>query len=463
MPAVKAAKIATRANKLLSTTLQVADKLTDVAHVVNSPLGKTIANTVPVVSTGLIAGGQALTGNTAGATQTLMTMGLPMVGSFGGKALKGLSENGGRVLGNLAEMSSNPAASRMMGNMGNLLGNRAVQNTLSATATGVSTLGMYAPTLMQGNQAIQTLQQWQAGAVGPDGKPVGAQDVFKAFMDTGTAATGARMQQRMNANALNNPNANGNPEFGIPTRQDPKLNPGEVQITGYQNGMPVVRHGPDVDPATLKIHQDMAWQTGRDWNPMSRLDGALNPFNAGNPLNPFVNRALGLPTPAGPAAPRFGSRGYEFNMEDVKHRQMTESALTRAQELRQKGDIEGANRLELEAQEFQMRSQAYNQIANDPTQRDLRGDNYIAARRQPTVRPGGHKTGDISTHGRLSPQRNRASGHTNTEADGFVQSHHPIQDEWAKQFAAAIPNSALERRFSHFNKHLIDFILNRLN
>jgi ADP-ribosyltransferase exoenzyme len=142
-----------------------------------------------------------------------------------------------------------------------------------------------------------------------------------------------------------------------------------------------VRHGPGVDPATLKIHQDMAWQTGRDWNPMSRLGGALNPFNAGNPLNPLINRALGLPTATGPAAPRFGGRGYEFNMEDFKHRQMTESTLARAQELRQKGDIVGANRLELQAQQYRLQADQYALIANDPNQRNLRGDNYIAADR----------------------------------------------------------------------------------
>jgi hypothetical protein len=309
-------------------------------------------------------------------------MGLPMVGNMGGKVLNNLSQNGGRVLSNLADVSTNPAASRMMGNMGDLLNNRAVQNTLNATATGVRTLGMSAPTVIAGKQVMDVFNQWNSGALGPDGKPIAdAGDLISSVGNMFGSAYGAKAQMRANRNALNNPNAQGNPEFGVPTRQDPKMAPGEVKIDGYRNGMPVVRHGGDVDPATLKIHQDMAWQTGRDWNPMSRLGGALNPFNAGNPLNPLINRALGLPTATGPAAPRFGSRGYEFNMEDVKHRQMTESVLTRAQESRQQGDIEGANRLELQAQEFQMRSQAYIQIANDPTQRDLRGDNYIAARR----------------------------------------------------------------------------------
>jgi hypothetical protein len=48
-------------------------------------------------------------------------------------------------------------------------------------------------------------------------------------------------------------------------------------------------------------------------------------------------------------------------------------------------------------------------------------------------RPGGYRTGDFDSHGRLSPGVNRAPGHTNTRADGFVQSHHGIQREWAKR------------------------------
>jgi len=43
------------------------------------------------------------------------------------------------------------------------------------------------------------------------------------------------------------------------------------------------------------------------------------------------------------------------------------------------------------------------------------------------------KTGDIDPYGQLSPVSNRAVGHTNTKADGFVQIHHPIQDAWAKK------------------------------
>ncbi|MFC7422029.1 RHS repeat-associated core domain-containing protein [Iodobacter arcticus] len=47
--------------------------------------------------------------------------------------------------------------------------------------------------------------------------------------------------------------------------------------------------------------------------------------------------------------------------------------------------------------------------------------------------PNGYKTHDADAHGNLSPACNRASGHSNTRDDGFIQSHHPVQDEWAKQ------------------------------
>ena len=47
--------------------------------------------------------------------------------------------------------------------------------------------------------------------------------------------------------------------------------------------------------------------------------------------------------------------------------------------------------------------------------------------------PNGYKTGDVDVHGNLSLQSNRAHGHTNTRADGFVQSHHPIQDLWVQK------------------------------
>ncbi len=47
--------------------------------------------------------------------------------------------------------------------------------------------------------------------------------------------------------------------------------------------------------------------------------------------------------------------------------------------------------------------------------------------------PNGYKTHDTDNHGNLSPQKNRAKGHGNNADDNFIQSHHPIQDEWAQR------------------------------
>ena len=47
--------------------------------------------------------------------------------------------------------------------------------------------------------------------------------------------------------------------------------------------------------------------------------------------------------------------------------------------------------------------------------------------------PNVYKNGDVDPHGQLSPGVNRAIEHTNSRADGFVLSHHLIQDAWAKK------------------------------
>ncbi|EPR11637.1 hypothetical protein [Ruminiclostridium papyrosolvens] len=50
-------------------------------------------------------------------------------------------------------------------------------------------------------------------------------------------------------------------------------------------------------------------------------------------------------------------------------------------------------------------------------------------------RPGGYKIGDVDRHGNLSPGENRAPGYSRSKTDNQVQSHHPIQNEWAKRWA----------------------------
>ncbi|QSF98997.1 hypothetical protein DI291_0340 [Bacillus paralicheniformis] len=50
-------------------------------------------------------------------------------------------------------------------------------------------------------------------------------------------------------------------------------------------------------------------------------------------------------------------------------------------------------------------------------------------------RPGGYLKEDVDEHGYLSPGVNRAPGNKNIGSDNRVQSHHPIQNEWAKRWA----------------------------
>lgn len=47
-------------------------------------------------------------------------------------------------------------------------------------------------------------------------------------------------------------------------------------------------------------------------------------------------------------------------------------------------------------------------------------------------KPGGYEIHDVDGHGRLSPQKNRKIGNCNIEDDDFIQSHHPVQQEWGK-------------------------------
>ncbi len=50
-------------------------------------------------------------------------------------------------------------------------------------------------------------------------------------------------------------------------------------------------------------------------------------------------------------------------------------------------------------------------------------------------RPGGYQKGDVDEHGYISPGVNRAPGNKNIASDNRIQSHHPIQNEWAKRWA----------------------------
>jgi toxin YxiD len=53
-------------------------------------------------------------------------------------------------------------------------------------------------------------------------------------------------------------------------------------------------------------------------------------------------------------------------------------------------------------------------------------------------RLGGYKTWDVDLHGNLSPGTNRAPGYQDIATDGYVQSHHLIQNEWGKRWAKKV-------------------------
>jgi hypothetical protein len=58
------------------------------------------------------------------------------------------------------------------------------------------------------------------------------------------------------------------------------------------------------------------------------------------------------------------------------------------------------------------------------------------------VRPGGACKHDTGRHGGLSPNANRATGNRNIRDDGFVQLHHPVQNEWAENNVAGYDRNA---------------------
>jgi hypothetical protein len=111
----------------------------------------------------------------------------------------------------------------------------------------------------------------------------------------------------------------------------------------------------------------MTWQSGND--AVNQVKGdILKPvtsfFNFGN--KPQGNK------------PRVGTLGYEFGQENRKHQMRAENAQSQAQELRQKGDVAGAQRLEQQAQGYRQQAEDYAHVANNPALRHQKGDGYVA-------------------------------------------------------------------------------------
>nr|WP_319001201.1 RHS repeat-associated core domain-containing protein [Clostridium estertheticum] len=51
------------------------------------------------------------------------------------------------------------------------------------------------------------------------------------------------------------------------------------------------------------------------------------------------------------------------------------------------------------------------------------------------LKKGGYKTNDIDKYKKNGPGKNHAIGYSYSKIDGKIESHHPIQNEWAKQWA----------------------------
>jgi hypothetical protein len=164
-------------------------------------------------------------------------------------------------------------------------------------------------------------------------------------------------------------------------KPNPRMKPGQIEYT-YKNGVPVVRHGGGVSEADLKLHRDMAWQSGND---------AVNQFKGDivKPVTSFFNFGN---KPQG-KQPRVGTLGYEFGREDVKHQMRADNAQAQAQELRQKGDVAGAQKLEQQAQQYRQQAEDYAHVANNPALRHQKGDGYVA--------------NDRPTHGETPAQRDQ--------------------------------------------------------
>jgi Domain of unknown function (DUF4157) len=195
-----AAKAATLASKAIPTAAKVAKTLSKAEKVVNSPVGKAVTNGLPVAGTLATAAVQTAIGNGDAAKSTLMNMGLPIVGKFGGKAL-----------GKATDVAQNPAA-------------KAAINAASKT---VSTGGKYAPAAMQGKDVADNVGKYQRGEIK-------AEDLVQSAMDLTTSTAGMKTANRMDRSLSNKPTKSApdvaQPDVGLSNRgYRPK--PGERTMT----------------------------------------------------------------------------------------------------------------------------------------------------------------------------------------------------------------------------------------
>jgi Domain of unknown function (DUF4157) len=210
-----AAKAATLASKAIPTAAKVAKTLSKAEKVVNSPVGKAVTNGLPVAGTLATAAVQTATGNGDAAKSTLMNMGLPIVGKFGGKAL-----------GKAADVAQNPAA-------------KAAINAASKT---VSTGGKYSPAVMQGKDVADNVGKYQRGEIK-------AEDLVQSAMDLTTSTAGMKTADRMGRNSANRSNKSPKPEGEVPT---PKGHP----VEGTPGAKNKAEGQQQPQQQTQKPHQD---------------------------------------------------------------------------------------------------------------------------------------------------------------------------------------------------------------
>jgi hypothetical protein len=135
---------------------------------------------------------------------------------------------------------------------------------------------------------------------------------------------------------------------------------------------------------------------------------------------------------------QFGTKGYQFHHEAGKHQRMADATFSQAQELRQKGDMAGAVRLEQQARQDQRRAQDYEMLANDPKIRNRKGDGEIAAKKDLTP----------EERARLHLQKSKRS--LENQARGLAD----VAENGLGRATSALPD--IDRRIKER-----DFILNR--
>ncbi|SFA79965.1 RHS repeat-associated core domain-containing protein [Clostridium frigidicarnis] len=74
------------------------------------------------------------------------------------------------------------------------------------------------------------------------------------------------------------------------------------------------------------------------------------------------------------------------------------------------------------------------------------GIKFLPRAENSPIKQGGYKINDIDKYKKNSPGKNRANGYSHKYIDGLIESHHPIQNEWAEQWAKKNNISGYKKR-----------------